>query len=47
MKNLDCNQIMIFINLELIGEEKKYIYSKKNLKKNYAIWWNHLMQCGF
>ena len=29
---------MIFINLELIGEEKKYIYSKKNLKKNYAIW---------
>ena len=22
MKNLDCNQIKIFINLEIIGEEK-------------------------
>ena len=26
MKNLDCNQIKIFINLEIIGEEKLYIY---------------------
>ena len=33
MKNLDCNQIKIFINLEIIGEEDKnkkklYIYLK-------------------
>ena len=36
MKNLDCNnQIKIFINLEIIGEEKLYIFFKsKNLKKN-------------
>ena len=26
MKYLDCNQIKIFINLEIIGEEKLYIY---------------------
>ena len=26
MKNLDCNQINIFINLEIIGEKKLYIY---------------------
>ena len=26
MKNLDFNQIKIFINLEIIGEEKFYIY---------------------
>ena len=27
MKNLDCNnQIKIFINLEIIGEEKLYIF---------------------
>ena len=40
MKNLDCNQIKIIINLEIIGEEeknkkKKKIISnffKKNLK---------------
>ena len=33
-KNLDCNQIKIFINLEIIGEEKLYIFLKsKNLKK--------------
>ena len=24
MKSLDCNQIEIFINLEIIGEEDKY-----------------------
>ena len=28
MKYLDCNQIKIFINLEIIGEEKLYIYIK-------------------
>ena len=42
MTNLDCNQIKIFINLEIIGEEDKnniyiyiyiYIYFLKNLKK--------------
>ena len=28
MKNLDCNQIKIFINLKIIGEEdNKYIYN--------------------
>ena len=29
MKNLDCNQIKIFINLEIVGEDNKnkiYIY---------------------
>ena len=31
MKNLDCNHIKIFINLEIIGEEKLYIF-KKNIK---------------
>ena len=35
MKNLDCNQIKIFFNLEIIGEEKLYIYFKS--KKNSAI----------
>ena len=38
MKSLDCNQIKIFINLEIIGEEdkykKNYIYFLKILKKN-------------
>ena len=37
MKNLDCNQITIFIILEIIGEEdkkkKNYIYFFINLKK--------------
>ena len=38
MKNLDCNQIKIFINLEIIGEEKFYIFFKsKNLKKNLQL----------
>ena len=46
MKNLDCNQIKIFINLEIIGEEKLYIFLKsKNLKKflqyGEATWHNH------
>ena len=41
MKNLDCNQIKIFINLEIIREEdkikkKNYIYFLKNLK-NFCI----------
>ena len=34
MQNLDCNQIMIFINLEIIGEEK-YIYFLKKIYKNF------------
>ena len=40
MKNLDCNQIKMFINLEIIGEEDKnkkkkklYIYILENLTK--------------
>ena len=41
MKNLDCNQIKIFNNLEIIGEEdknkKNYIYFLKNLKKKNCI----------
>ena len=40
MKNLDCNQIKIFINLEIIGEEKlyTYIYFKyKIFKKNLQL----------
>ena len=37
IKNLDCNQINIFINLEIIGEEKSYLYiyiylKSKNIK---------------
>ena len=31
MKNLDCIQIEIFINLEIIGEEDKNKKKKKNL----------------
>ena len=50
MRNLDCNQIKIFINLEIIGEEEKnqiyiyiyiYIYYKKT-KNISAIWCCHL-----
>ena len=46
MKNLDCNQINIFINLKIIEEEKLYIFLKsKNLKKNLQFgevtWRNH------
>ena len=49
MKNLDCNQIKIFINLEIIGEKdknkKNYIIFLKNLKKflhfGEATWHNH------
>ena len=40
MKNLDCNQIKIFINLEIIEEEDKnniYIFFFKS-KKVSAIW---------
>ena len=39
MKNLDCNQIKNFINLEIIGEKNDiYIFKKsKNLKKKNAI----------
>ena len=48
MKNLDCNQIKIFINLEIIEEEDKnniYISFFLNLKKflqfGEATWRNH------
>ena len=47
MKNLDFNNhIKIFINLEIIGEEKLYIFFKyKNFKKilqfSEATWRNH------
>ena len=34
--NLDCIQIKIFIKLEIIGEEKLYIFFKS--KKISAIW---------
>ena len=52
MKNLDCNQIKIFINLEIIGEEdknpkKKKIISIFLIKKSTkisAIWRYHLAQ---
>ena len=42
MKNLDCNQIKIFNNLEIIGEEDKnkkklYIYFFKSKKKKIVI----------
>ena len=43
MKNLDYNQIKILINLEIIGEEKLYIFflkiikSKKKKKTKSAI----------
>ena len=33
MKSLDCNQIKIIINLEIIGEEDK---TKKNIKYNFV-----------
>ena len=46
MKNLDCNQIKIFINLEIIGEEKFYIFfkskkKKKNLQFGKVTWHNY------
>ena len=44
MKNLDCNQIKIFIHLKIIGEEDKnqkkkklYTYIFLILKKIFAI----------
>ena len=37
MKNLDCNQIKFFINLEIIVEEKKKNFSLKS-KKISIIW---------
>ena len=49
MKNQDCIQIKIFINLEIIGEEdknkKKKLYIFKNLTKFLQFgedtWHNH------
>ena len=40
MKNLDCNQIKIFINLAIIGEEDKnktnlYVFFFKSKKKYF------------
>ena len=44
MKSLDCNQIKLYINLEIIGEEDKYkkiiyiyIFFFFNSKKIYVI----------
>ena len=34
IKNLDCNQIKVFINSEIIGEEKFYIYIYIYFKKS-------------
>ena len=36
MKNLNYNEIKIFINLEIIGEEKLYLFFLKS-KKKFAI----------
>ena len=33
MTNLDCNQNNIFINLEIIEEEKLYLFFLKSKKK--------------
>ena len=46
IQDLDCNQIKIFINLEIIGEKKLYIFLKsKNLEKilqfGEATWHNY------
>ena len=49
MKSLDCNQIKIFINLEIIREEDKYKkiififlkFKKKNLQFSAVTWRNH------
>ena len=47
MKNLDCHQIKIFINLEVIEEEKLYIFftfknlKKKNLQFDESMWRNY------
>ena len=47
MKNLNCNQIKIFINLEIIREEDKekiYIYIlnlQKFLQFGKVTWCNH------
>ena len=55
MKSVDCNQIKIFINLEIIGEEDKYkktiFIFKKNCKKfmqfSAATWRNHELYANF
>ena len=47
MKSLDYNQIKIFINLEIIGEEDKYkrifffLILKKFLQFSVDTWCNH------
>ena len=40
MKNLDCNQIETFINLEIIGKKdkkKNYLFFKKSKKIYYQV----------
>ena len=36
MKNLACNQIKIFINLEIIEEERRNIFKIKKSKKKFC-----------
>ena len=45
MKILDCNQIKIFINLEIIGEEKLYIYLKSKKFYNFLRVVKNLWKC--
>ena len=37
MKNYDCNQIKIFINLKIIGEKKLYLFFLKIYKIFYNL----------
>ena len=50
MKSLDCNQIKLYINLEIIGEEdkykKNYIYFLK-ISKKFLQFSSHLAQPWF
>ena len=50
MKTLDCNQIKLYINLEIIGEEdkykKNYIYFLK-ISKKFLQFSSHLVQPWF
>ena len=51
MKNLDCNQIKIFINLAIIGEEDKnktnlYVFFL-NLKKKNTFFIFYFFMCSY
>ena len=46
MKSLDCNQIKIFINLEIIGEEDKYIKIYINFFKILKNFYNLVQPLG-